>query len=213
MNRIAVMSSSLSSQTTKLRVVRGVVTGTGNSVKSVYVPSKGHGGRVTIWPELWVKEDSGQEGLYSGSIMGNARPGHEVAVMIAPKGREPVALANLSTDQVFLQGALDQDQPSGWLSAIVLAGLIGAIPLLIIYLMVGDAILPLFELFSSSRKEAMGNYWRTFPYALFAVAVTTAFVVIRTARGWMTRTLAAVDAELFGMGRSPDGSPLKKRTG
>ncbi len=213
MNRTAAMSSSPSPQPTKLRVVRGVVTGTGKSVKSVYVPSKGRGGSVTVWPELWVKEDSGQEGLYSGSIMGNARPGHEVAVMLAPKGREPVALVNLSTDQVFLPGALDEDQPSGWLPAIVLAGLIGAIPLLIIYLMVGDTLLPLFELFSASRKEAAGNYWRTFPYALFVVAVATAFVVIRTTRGWMRRTIAAVDAELLGMGRSPDGSPLKKRTG
>ena len=213
MNRTGGMSSALSPQTARLRVVRGVVTGTGKSVKSVYIPSKGRGGSVTVWPELWVKEDSGREGLYSGSIMGNARPGHEVAVMIAPKGREPVALANLSTDQVFLQGSLDQDQPGGWLPAIVLAGLIGAIPLLIIYLMVGDTILPLFELFSANRKEAMGNYWRTFPYALFAFALITAFVVIRTARGWMTRTIAAVDAELLGMGRSPDGSPLKKRTG
>ena len=203
------MSSALPPRKTNLSVVRGIVTGTGESVRSVRLPSKGRSGVVTVWPELWVKDASGHEGRYVGSIMGNARPGHDVAVMIAPRGREPVALVNLSTDQVFLQEALDQAQPSGWLPAIVLAALLGAIPLLIVYLMVGDTLMPLFEYFSTSRKEAMGTYFRTFPYVLFALAVATAVVLIGRARKWIAQTLTAVDAELLALGRNPEGRPIR----
>jgi hypothetical protein len=144
----------------RLQVIRGVVTSRSEIVKSLRVPKRGYSARVTMWPELWVRDENGKEVRYSGTVLGNARPGQEVAVMSVPYGKEPIALANLSTDEVFLHVSLDLTRRSGQISLTFLLGIFGSIPLAVIYILFDPILLPIAGLFASGTESALAVLWR-----------------------------------------------------
>ncbi|MEO9517546.1 MAG: hypothetical protein ABJH45_10175 [Paracoccaceae bacterium] len=89
--------------------------------------------RSRQWREMTLREAGGQEHTFVGEVLDRARHGDDVAVVWAPVGREPVALANLTGQCLQLHGSADPDTPEGKLSAVVLVALIGALPGLLVY--------------------------------------------------------------------------------
>ena len=51
--------------------------------------------------------------MFVGEVLDGARHGDDVAVVWAPVGREPVALANLTAQYLQLHGSADPDTPEG----------------------------------------------------------------------------------------------------
>ncbi len=91
--------------------------------------------RLRQWREMTLRETGGQEHTFVGEVLDRARHGDDVAVVWAPVGREPVALANLTGQCLQLHGSADPDTPQGKLSGAVLIAFFGALPGLLPYYM------------------------------------------------------------------------------
>lgn len=75
--------------------------------------------RSRQWREMTLREVDGQEHTFVGEVLDRARHSDDVAVVWAPVGREPVALANLTGQSLQLHGSADPDMTTS--SSIVLA--------------------------------------------------------------------------------------------
>ena len=89
--------------------------------------------RSRQWREMTLREAGGQEHTFVGEVLDRARHGDDVAVVWAPVGREPVALANLTAQCLQLHGSADPDTPKGKLSTAFLVAVVGAVPGLLVY--------------------------------------------------------------------------------
>ena len=89
--------------------------------------------RLRRWREMTLREAGGQEHKFVGEVLDRARHGDDVAVVWAPVGREPVALANLTAQCLQLHGSADPDTPEGKLSAAFSVAVVGALPGLLVY--------------------------------------------------------------------------------
>jgi hypothetical protein len=98
--------------------------------------------RSRQWREMTLREAGGQDHTFVGEVLDRARHGDDVAVVWAPVGREPVALANLTGQCLHLHGSADPDTPEGKLSAALLVALIGALPGLLAYYAILAVLFP-----------------------------------------------------------------------
>ncbi len=89
--------------------------------------------RSRQWREMTLREAGGQEHTFVGEVLDRARHGDDVAVVWAPVGREPVAMANLTAQCLQLHGSADPDAPEGKLSTAFLVAVVGALPGLLVY--------------------------------------------------------------------------------
>ncbi|SFJ86757.1 hypothetical protein [Jannaschia pohangensis] len=84
----------------QLAMVRGTVTAAKEQIHSVRVDRHSGYGRVNTTPELWLRDEKGQEHRYQGGMFGAAQPGHRVAVVTRRTSGKPVAFANFTTGMV-----------------------------------------------------------------------------------------------------------------
>ena len=116
--------------------------------------------RSRQWREMTLREEGGQEHTFNGEVLDRARHGDDVAVVWAPVGREPVALANLTGQCLQLHGSADPDTPQGKLSAAMLVALIGALPGLLVYYAI------LVVLFPNMSDGMSATALRFYPFVL-----------------------------------------------
>ena len=120
--------------------------------------------RSRQWREMTLREAGGQEHTFVGEVLDRARHGDDVAVVWAPVGREPVALANLTAQCLQLHGAADPDTPEGKLSTTFLVAVVGALPGLLVYY----AILAVF--FPNMNDSMSATALKFYPFALLPAA-------------------------------------------
>ena len=120
--------------------------------------------RLRQWREMTLREAGGQEHRFVGEVLDRARHGDDVAVVWAPVGREPVALANLTAQCLQLHGSADPDTPEGKPPAAMLVALIGALPGLLVYY----AILAV--LFPSMSDSMSATALKFYPFVLVPAA-------------------------------------------
>lgn len=63
--------------------------------------------RLNTTPELWLRDEHGQERRYQGELSGAAQPGHDVAVITRRLNGRPVTFVNFTTGIVH-----DSDEPT-----------------------------------------------------------------------------------------------------
>ena len=90
----------MSSVGASLDVVWGEVTAYDERVQSVRVNQTTGYGQVHATPELWIRDNKGQEHRYQGELFRSARVGHQVAVISDRVSRKTIAFANLTTQIV-----------------------------------------------------------------------------------------------------------------
>ncbi|MEM9578831.1 MAG: hypothetical protein AAF999_17685 [Pseudomonadota bacterium] len=120
--------------------------------------------RSRQWREMTLREAGGQEHMFVGEVLDRARHGDDVAVVWAPVGREPVALANLTDQCLQLHGSADPDTPEGKLSTAFLVAVAGALPGLLVYY----AILAVF--FPSMSDSMSATALKFYPFVLLPAA-------------------------------------------
>ncbi|MEJ6389830.1 hypothetical protein [Gymnodinialimonas ulvae] len=120
--------------------------------------------RSRQWREMTLRETGGQEHTFVGEVLDRARHGDDVAVVWAPIGREPVALANLTAQCLQLHGSADPDTPEGKLSTALLVAVVGALPGLLVYY----AILAMF--FSNLSDSMSATALKFYPLVLLPAA-------------------------------------------
>ena len=120
--------------------------------------------RSRKWREMTLRETGGQEHTFVGEVLDRARHGDDVAVVWAPVGREPVALANLTAQCLQLHGSADPDTPEGKLSTAFLVAVVGALPGLLVYY----AILAVF--FPNLSDSMSATALKFYPFVLLPVA-------------------------------------------
>ncbi|MEO0485529.1 MAG: hypothetical protein AAF092_06425 [Pseudomonadota bacterium] len=120
--------------------------------------------RSRQWREMTLRETGGQEHTFVGEVLDRARHGDDVAVVWAPIGREPVALANLTDQCLQLHGSADPDTPEGKLSTAFLVAVVGALPGLLVYY----AILAVF--FPSMSDSMSATALKFYPFVLLPAA-------------------------------------------
>jgi len=84
----------------QLDLVRGTVTSRSETLDSVRVDRATGYGKINKTPELWLRDASGTEHRYQGSLFEAAQPGHDVAVVVRKTSSKPVAFVNLTTGVV-----------------------------------------------------------------------------------------------------------------
>ena len=124
------------------QVIRGIVVGMVDRVERDVNRRTQHVERSRQWREMTLREVDGQEHTFIGEVLDRAHHGDEVAVVWAPVGREPVALANLTGHCLQLHRSADPDTPEGKFAAAFLVALIGALPGLIIYFAILTVLYP-----------------------------------------------------------------------
>lgn len=84
----------------QLAMVRGTVTAAREQMHSVRVDRRTGYGRINTTPELWLRDEHGQEHRFQGDIFSAAQPGHEVAVISRRGSGKPLTFANFTTGVV-----------------------------------------------------------------------------------------------------------------
>lgn len=112
--------------------------------------------RSRQWREMTLRETGGQEHTFVGEVLDRARHGDDVALVWAPVGREPVALANLTAQCLQLHGSADPDTPEGKLSTAFLVAVVGALPGLLVYYAVLAVFFP--NMSDSMSATALKSY-------------------------------------------------------
>jgi hypothetical protein len=120
--------------------------------------------RSRKWREMTLREAGGQDHTLVGEVLDRARHGDDVAVVWAPVGREPVALANLTAQCLQLHGSADPDTPEGKLSTVFLVAVVGALPGLLVYY----AILAVF--FTNMSDSMSATALKFYPFVLLPAA-------------------------------------------
>lgn len=67
----------------------------------------------TQWRELTLKAPSREADIVTGDVVYGAGLGDEIALVIDPRGREPLCLANISTGKIIVHGSVDPNAPAG----------------------------------------------------------------------------------------------------
>lgn len=117
-------------QSRLITVMTGTVVSRGETVTGSGSVYNGQGGiSVSSIPDIWLRDDDGQEHHMQDHLMGNCREGHRVAVFWERQGkRRLIAMANLSTDQWYGRANLMDDSTPG---TILFVGFLLAIALAI----------------------------------------------------------------------------------
>ena len=142
--------------------------------------------RKRQWREMTLREARGREHTFVGEVLDRARHGDDVAVVWAPVGREPVALANLTAQCLQLHGSADPDAPEGKLSAALLVAVVGALPSLLVYY----AILAVF--FPNMSDSMSATALKFYPFVL----VPAAWWISRRLTGWAQERAKRVSKEV-----------------
>ncbi|NJM82907.1 MAG: hypothetical protein HC844_10780 [Tabrizicola sp.] len=117
-------------QSRLITVMTGAVVSRGETVTGSGSVYNGQGGiSVSSIPDIWLRDDDGQEHHVQDHLMGHCREGHRVAVFWERHGkRRLIAMANLSTDQWYGRASLMEDSTPG---TILFVGFLLAIALAI----------------------------------------------------------------------------------
>lgn len=139
------------SRSLHLEVVRGRAVASARHVTGGHVSDAGQASFRST-PELWVATPDGAERRLVGDVLAEARPGHEVAVVVqerqsrSERWQEPVLLVNLSTATTWLDPRANPARAWGCgagdvlVRALVIAPL-AALPFLFVFLMVSFSVL------------------------------------------------------------------------
>ncbi|MDW3221962.1 MAG: hypothetical protein R8G34_03600 [Paracoccaceae bacterium] len=150
------------------------------------------------WREMTLREADGREHTFVGEVLDRARHGDDVAVVLTPVGREPVALANLTGQCLQLHGAADPDTPEGKMSATFLVALIGALPGILVYY----AILAV--LFPNMSDSMSATALKFYPFALLPAAWWISTKITRWAHDRAERVSKEVEQALVAAGITSD---------
>ena len=153
-------------------------------------------GRTRQWREMTLKDTVGQQHTFVGEVLEQARHGDDVAVVLAPVGREPVALANLTAQCLHLHGSADPDIPEGKgkLATATVIAFFGALPGLLVYYMF---LVMLFPNMSDSMSAAALKFY---PFVLLPTAWLLSVKLNAWAYERAKRTCAEVEQALIAAG-------------
>jgi hypothetical protein len=141
----------MTSRSPHLEVVRGRAVASARHVTGGHVSEAGQAS-LRSTPELWVATPDGSERRLVGDALAEARPGHDVAVVLqerqggGQRWQEPVLLANLSTATTWLDPRANPGRAWGCgagdvlVRALVIVPL-AALPFLFVFLMVSFSVL------------------------------------------------------------------------
>lgn len=152
--------------------------------------------RTRQWREMTLREPNGQEHAFVGEVLDRARHGDDVAVVLAPRGREPIALADLTGQFLQLHGSANPDTPKsgGRLSAAFLIAFFGALPGLLIYY---TFLVTLFLNMSDGMSAAALKFY---PFVLLPVAWWASTKLTAWANERAKRVCAEVEQALVAAG-------------
>ncbi len=190
----------------RLEVVRGTVVASGRQVTGSYVPQGGGHAAIRSTPELWMALPDGSERRLLGDPLANARPGHEVAVVLGEEGRveRVLCLVNLSTRTATLGEPADPERalvrsPSDLVASAGLWSFALAVPVIMatmwVALGLADLLLP-----GRASEAAVGP---AFLLSLLMVPVASVWLARHRARQDLARRearLAGVEAALAAVG-------------
>lgn len=130
----------------RLNVIRGVVLNVVERERHE-VDSKTNlaiVGSTRRWREIEVRTAGDEDFWVSGEVVYGARTGDEIALVFDARGREPLALANLSDGNQFVHSSADSNAKEGkgvWAIAWLIT-VLGAIPGLLLFMMLFMIVLP-----------------------------------------------------------------------
>lgn len=154
--------------------------------------------RSRRWREMTLREAGGQEQTFVGEVLDRARHGDDVAVVWAPVGREPIALANLTAQCLQLHGSADPDTPEGKLSTAFLVAVVGALPGLLVYY----AILAVF--FPNMSDSTSATALKFYPFVLLPAAWWISTRLTASAQERAKRVSKEVEQALVAAGITSD---------
>jgi hypothetical protein len=146
------------------KVIRGNVVGIVDRVEREVNRRTRGVERSRQWREMALREAGGQEHTFVGEVLDRARHGDDVAVVWAPVGREPVALANLTAQCLQLHGSADPDAPEGKLSTAFLVAVVGALPGLLVYYAILAVVFP------NMSDSMSATVLKSYPFVLLPAA-------------------------------------------
>lgn len=126
-------------------VLKGKVTNIVEHERTAVNSRTGATEHRTQWRELTLKVPSREASIVSGDVVYGAGVGDEIALVIDPRGREPLCLANISTGKIIVHGSVDPNAPAGKgvFAVAFLIAVIAAIPgFLALFMLVGIMISP-----------------------------------------------------------------------
>jgi hypothetical protein len=154
--------------------------------------------RSRQWREMTLREAGGRKHTFVGEVLDRARHGDDVAVVWAPVGREPIALANLSGRCLQLHGSADPDTPESKLSAALLFALIGALPGLLVYYAI------LVVLFPNMSDSMSATALKLYPFVLLPAAWWISTKLANWAQERAKRVAMEVEQALVAAGVTSD---------
>lgn len=146
--RVAAQSSK------QIWVLKGTVTNIVEHERTAVNNRTGPTEHRTQWRELTLKAPSREAEIVSGDVVYGAGVGDEIALVIDPRGHEPLCLANISTGKIIVHGSVDPNAPAGKgvFAVAFLIAVIAAIPgFLAIFMLVGVLV----SLFTQNSFEGL----------------------------------------------------------
>ncbi len=115
-------------------------------------------GSQRTWREIEVKDESGREFWVAGEVVYEARVGENIALVLDPRGREPLAMAHISDGTYVVHGSASPDakEGKGVLATAFLIAVVAALPGLIIYFAILLTIAP--EWTESASSQPLQYY-------------------------------------------------------
>lgn len=158
-------------------------------------------GSRRTWREIEVRDENGREFWVTGEVVYDARVGDEVLLVLDPRGKQPLCLANLSTSKVSMHSSADPtaENGKGVIAYAFLIALAAGIPGLLAYFAVLVTIFP-------SRTDADPG-WALEYYPLFLLPLSI-YAAVRLDR-WAVARAKRVHTDVLEVLREADVKGLK----
>ena len=126
-------------------VLKGKVTNVVDHERATVNNRTGATEHRTQWRELTLTTPSREADIVSGDVVYGAAVGDEIALVIDPRGREPLCLANISTGKIIVHGSVDPhaSEGKGVFAVAFLLAVVAAIPgFFAVFMLAGVLISP-----------------------------------------------------------------------
>jgi hypothetical protein len=189
-------------------VLRGKVTDIVERERTAVNNSTGVTEHRLQWRELTLKGKTREPDTVTGDVVYGASLGDDIALVIDPRGREPLCLANISTGKIVVHGSADPNAQAGKgvIAVAILMAVVGAIPgFIAFYMMVGLLISPFYH----EHLEGLFNQLaKVFPFILLPLCWYASNRLDQNLRARAKRVYGEIQAALRAEGVVIDAMPI-----
>lgn len=160
------------------------------------------------WRELTLKSTTRAPEIVSGDVVYGAGVGDDIALVIDPRGREPLCLANISTGRIVVHGSADPNAPAGKgvIAVAFLMAVVAAVPgFILFFMLVGTLLSPFYH---QGFEELFDPLARIFPFILLPACWFASNRLDQNLRVRAKHVYGEVQAALRAEGVAIDAKPI-----